>query len=132
MHNTGPQTYYDRHYFSLGVQHLLIDKTKPSTLTISFNHINCVKKNLPSSDRWITAPEVMQLLCFMLQAVIFSNNYIVVWPALPQMSCYKGQEQPFDQYLKGYTQLNFKLIWGCYRLLILKGDLKAALQSLRK
>lgn len=33
----------------------------------------------------------MQLLCLVLQAVIFSNNYIVVWPALPQICCYKEQ-----------------------------------------
>lgn len=57
----------------------------------------------------------MHLLCFFLQAVIFSNNYIVVWPALPQdlfVIKKKEQEQFFNQYLKGNAQHSQKSIRG--------------------
>lgn len=109
----------------------LIDKTKPlSTFDNFIQQHQCHQKKKkkpftpgtpPSSDRWITVTQVMQLLCFMLQAVIFSNNYIVVWPALPQISCYEAQEQSFDQYLKGNTQHNYEPICGYNGLVILKG-----------
>lgn len=88
----------------LDVQNLLSGKTKhlfPSTIgkkkkkkkpKLSF-WIQILLSNisLPSSDRWITITVLMHLLCFILQAVIFSINYIVVWPALPQISCYKNK-----------------------------------------
>lgn len=49
----------------------------------------------------------MQLACFMLQAVISPNNYIVVCSAFPQISCYKGPETSFEQYLKGNIQQSY-------------------------
>lgn len=86
--------------------------TKQSMWIISF-HFEIISDPPPLTWQTIT-PEVMLPVCSRLQAVISPNNYIVVCPAFPQISCCKRPETSCERYLKGNTQQSHQRL--------LKGD----------